>query len=642
MYPVSEAYKNAIAQNERNVRITGTITLKDSSIINISDEDILQGSLYFSEQCVAGEDIEIGNVYASELGLSLTSPPENPYSLDGARIILNFGIETSEGVWEYVPLGYFYVTEIERKQTTVNLKALDGLIFFDVDLSGVLTAGTPYALIQSCCTKAGVTLATSSGEFAAFANGLSAFTIPDESKIETCRDLIMWVCQLTGTFARMNRMGQLEIIPITMGPSVKTISKPERFTSDVSDFEVKVTKVAMKVGEEEYSSGTEGMTMKLEENPLLAGKSEAEINAALTEILDQVTLAEYTPYNLTCAGDPAIQAGDWVTLKDTGTLTGGDIVSIVTHHSWHYRGPHEIRAAGKSGLLRGVQAQQQKTVSSIRAIAKAAQDLAQAANQSTQLIKDAIGGHVLIRREPGGTNEILIMDNPDPEQAVKIWRWNMGGLGYSDNVVGADNPDREYTVAMTMDGAINADFVKTGKLIADVVHIGAGTTFDYGYDPSEKADRSDHDELSSIVSEHSSLLTVFSDEILLKADRTEVDELNQTVQQHSAQISTVADQVSIEVSRLEGEIGATSDELTMVKSHFDFTADGLRIRKPGSPMQVSISNEQIGLIDSGQLVAYINGQEMNITKAKVLQSLLVGTHVIEKYGDEITLIRWVG
>lgn len=62
----------------------------------------------------------------------------------------------------------------------------------------------------------------------------------------------------------------------------------------------------------------------------------------------------------------------------------------------------------------------------------------------------------------------------------------MGGLGYSDNVTGADNPDRDYDVAMTMDGAINANFVKTGKLIADVVQIGAGTTFATGYDPSEK------------------------------------------------------------------------------------------------------------------------------------------------------------
>jgi len=33
---------------------------------------------------------------------------------------------------------------------------------------------------------------------------------------------------------------------------------------------------------------------------------------------------------------------------------------------------------------------------------------------------------------------------------------------------------------MTMDGAINADFVRTGKLIADVVQIGPETTFAQG------------------------------------------------------------------------------------------------------------------------------------------------------------------
>lgn len=133
-----------------------------------------------------------------------------------------------------------------------------------------------------------------------------------------------------------------------------------------------------------------------------------------------------------------------------------------------------------------------------------------------------------------------------------------------------------------------------------------------------------------------------AEQITLRATKEEVDEVRNELTQQATQITTTAEQLSIEVSRLEGEIGATSDELTMVKSHFDFTADGLRIRKPGSPMQVSISNEQIGLIDSGRLVAYINGQEMNITRAKVLQSLLVGTHVIEKYSDEITLIGWVG
>jgi len=487
MYPTSAAYKTAITKNVRDVKITGTITLKDATTINISDADVMQGSLYFTEQCVSGEDIEVGNVYVSEMGLTLTSPPANPYSLDGARVALEFGIDVSEdgsGLWEYVPLGYYYVSDIQRKHTAVNLKALDGMVLFDVDISaGVSTTETLRGFVVYCCMMTGVTLATSIAELDTLANATTEFTLPAESKVKTYRDLLMWACQIMGAFARMNREGQLEIIPVTSRGSVKTINKAERFTSDVSDFVIKITKVAMRIGEQEYYRGVDGMAMMLEENPLMAGMGEAQINAVLNNILAQVTLAEYVPFNVDFAGDPALQPGDYVTLKDTGVLGGGDVLSFVTHSSWKYRGGHNIVGAGRSGYLRGVQLQQEKAVSSILSIARAAQDVALAANQSTQLIKDAIGGHVLIRQAPNETNEILIMDHPDPEQATKIWRWNMGGLGYSDNVTGADNLDREYEVAMTMDGAINADFVKTGKLDTSVVQIGPETTFAGGYDP---------------------------------------------------------------------------------------------------------------------------------------------------------------
>lgn len=483
MYPVSAAYKTAIRQNTRDVCISGTITLKDTTVINISDEDIVQGSLYFTEQCVSGEDIEIGNVYASEMGLSLSSPPENPYSLDGARIIINFGINTGSS-YEYVPLGYFYVTEIERKATVVNLKALDGMILFDVDISGVQTSGTPYEIVSSCCAKAGITLATDLTTFNTFANAGTTFVLPEESNISTCRDLLMWACQLTGTFARMNRMGHLEVVPVTARASAREIVKADRFLSDVSDFFIKVAKVTMKVGETEYSQGTDGMTMALEENPFLIGREDAGINAALGNILNQVTMAEYTPSNVDFPGDPSLQAGDYVTLTDTGTIGGGDVVSIITHHTWRYRGKHNLKAAGKSDLIQGVQSQQSKAVSTIVAVARAAQEIAKAANQSTQLINDAIGGHVLIRQNPDETNEILIMDSADPDQAVKIWRWNMGGLGYSNNCVGADNPARQYEVAMTMDGAINANFIKTGKIAAQYITVGPESVFAEGYDPT--------------------------------------------------------------------------------------------------------------------------------------------------------------
>ena len=53
---------------------------------------------------------------------------------------------------------------------------------------------------------------------------------------------------------------------------------------------------------------------------------------------------------------------------------------------------------------------------------------------------------MLIRREPSGTNEILIMDNPDPELCDKKYGGgDMGGLGYlAIIVVGAANLAREY------------------------------------------------------------------------------------------------------------------------------------------------------------------------------------------------------
>ncbi len=502
MYPTTGAYKTAITQNIRNVRITGSITLKDSTVINISDEDIVQGSLYVSEQAVSGEDIEVGNVYASEMGLSLSIPLANPYSLDGARILLHFGIDVSNdgsGLWETVPLGYFYVTEIERKARYVKLTALDGMLLFDVPC-GEPGPSTPRNLVVYACTVAGVTLGTSIAEIDTLANATTLLATPDVTKIKTCRDLLMWACQLMGAFARMDRSGQLEIVPIAARASAKAITKGERFSSDVSDFAVKVTKVSMQVGEQEYSRGTEGMTMLLEENPLILGMDETQINAVLDNLLAQVTRAIYVPVNVNFIGDPAIQAGDYVTIRDAGILDKeidtyflsesmpfvietSIVASIVTHSTWHYRGSHNIKGVGKHGLVRGVQNQQIKAVSSIVAIARAAQDLALSANQSTQLIKDAIGGHVLIRQSPDETNEILIMDHPDPTQAVKIWRWNMGGLGYSDNCVGADNPAREYDIAMTMDGAINANFIKTGQLDAGVVRIGPESYFAPGYDP---------------------------------------------------------------------------------------------------------------------------------------------------------------
>lgn len=393
MYPVSQDYIDAIYNNdERNTKIEGTVILKDNSAINVTSEHIIPGSLYISEQCFSGDDIDIGSVYASEIGFSLLTDITNPYALNGARIQLDFGIDTTgELNFEYVPLGYYYVTDIERKTRSVNIKGLDGMVLFDrEDLIGVLRTGTPRELIDSICTKVGVLLYTDVSTFATFPNAPTVFILPEDSKVETCRDYLMWVCQLIGCFARMNRMGHLEIVPVEVRDSVITILPEHRMSSNVSDFYTKVTRLSMKIGETEYSRGDDtGGSMNLEENPLLIEEGESKINTVLANILP--SLAEYTPFNADLYGDPALQAGDFIDIKVDRNIDlypnadeNGIVKSLISHHTWRYRGTHNIKAAGKSDVLKNVSSQDKKSTAQASAQAQQASRIADAAQRAAE------------------------------------------------------------------------------------------------------------------------------------------------------------------------------------------------------------------------------------------------------------------
>lgn len=97
---------------------------------------------------------------------------------------------------------------------------------------------------------------------------------------------------------------------------------------------------------------------------------------------------------------------------------------------------------------------QAKAVADYPALWKSAIEVA------TQMITGNAGGNVVLHEGPDGKPfELLIMDDPDITQATKVWRWTLGGLGYSTN--GYAGP---YELAITADGRINADFILAGKI----------------------------------------------------------------------------------------------------------------------------------------------------------------------------------
>lgn len=99
------------------------------------------------------------------------------------------------------------------------------------------------------------------------------------------------------------------------------------------------------------------------------------------------------------------------------------------------------------------------------------QQIAEALSDS---ILNAVGGCVrlLDNNNDGMPDELYIADNPDPAQAVKVWRYNYQGWAASTN--GYNGP---YTMGATLDDGLLATFVTAAHLIAGTIQSADGTSF---------------------------------------------------------------------------------------------------------------------------------------------------------------------
>ncbi|WP_300696967.1 phage tail spike protein [uncultured Clostridium sp.] len=83
--------------------------------------------------------------------------------------------------------------------------------------------------------------------------------------------------------------------------------------------------------------------------------------------------------------------------------------------------------------------------------------------EATELIEAGIKDSYVVARK----NEILIMDSPQVESSINVIRMNKNGLAFSQT--GYNGP---YTLAITIDGKINASCITTGELNAVLIKTG--------------------------------------------------------------------------------------------------------------------------------------------------------------------------
>lgn len=369
MYNVSDTYRELIKAPVRYTGISGAARLRDGTIIHLTDDNIAAGSLSITQKMNGRGDFRPGGVYSGELSCSLKGFAGKTSDLDGAAIRLAFILyhdsDMQAAKSETVPLGRFYVdgSSIKRRNDTVTLSAFDGMALFDVEATE--RSGTLYELVCGACSAAGVSLGMTQAEFEALPNAVQTAKI-NTARIQTERDLLMYVGMMTASFARISRSNELEFVPLTCERNdggvivpVREIAGNIRFNTDFSDDTTCIAKLfTRRNGAAVYSTseisagGSEKLAaMELNENPLLAELSDDVVAGVLNNELWQMYKCLNRVFDSSFTGDPALEIGDYVRLRggaidtDRGYATG-----MITSQIWRYRGQHTIKCSMPSSL----------------------------------------------------------------------------------------------------------------------------------------------------------------------------------------------------------------------------------------------------------------------------------------------------
>ena len=366
MYPVSEAFLRAVQENTRRYYWTGKITTKGGAVYPFGYEDIVKGSGYVSAQCCGSAEIELGTVYAAEMGVTLFSQIDR-YTLDGAKVELSYHLRVADGSFEEVPMGIFEVSEANRTAHCLELKAYDYMLRFEKSFNGFESVGNAWAFLELCCKACGVEMENTRAEIEGMPNGRELLSIYPENDIGTYRDVLFFVGQVLGGFFCINRRGRLELRKYGAEP-VLEVQGRHRFSSSFSDFITRYTAVSstnLRTQTAEYYGldVDDGLTMNLGVNPLLQFGLEETRRQLCGNILADLAAVNYVPFDSSTIGNPALDLGDVLTF--TGGQADGEQMTCITSFQCRIGGRQSLKCVGKNPRLAQAKSKNDKNISGL-------------------------------------------------------------------------------------------------------------------------------------------------------------------------------------------------------------------------------------------------------------------------------------
>jgi len=332
MYSVSDKFIETISKPSRYIK--SKVTIGD---IVIEGEDISNYTL--EDKLVTGEDFEIGTAIMTILDIDLINDNKkfDKYIFENKELFIEIGIELEDKTIEYVPLGYFTVDNVTKNGKLISLETSDRMAKFEKEYKTDIQF--PVKLIdiaKDICDKAGVKFKNTE-----FANSDYIVEIKPDFTDLTLRKAISYIAELAGGYSRISRNGELEIFNIENNIQNhgnylgnENISNGSYLINDLlKQNEIKITrdnyfslsnkenllitidKVVIKSSSVEVEKGDGDNSYEVVDNIFCQNP-----NALIDKLYEQISKIAYIPFTLTWQGNPSLDLGDPLTIRNNASI----------------------------------------------------------------------------------------------------------------------------------------------------------------------------------------------------------------------------------------------------------------------------------------------------------------------------------
>jgi len=523
MINTSLEYRQRIRGNGRVISPIANITFMDGRALDLVKSDFMESGLSISDGTCEPNKFEIGTATINQAKLRLNNfkGKFDTYDFDGAIIRPSIGLQLSTNT-EYLPKGVFTATEPRARGSVISLTAYDNMEKFDrVDrpFSGVSYSigNTMLQLLQAICNYCDVVLATTS-----FRNSTMIVERLLDAETLTCGDVISYIAQLSGNFARCNVNGALELkwynisvfdneLNLDGGTFDETTESTYQSgdNADGGDFsfsettnydggnftdldnfhhfyslgacsigtdDVVITGIQVKAmgTDENYGEtvlfGTEGYILSIEDNPLII---EGKASLVASSIGAAIVGMRFRTCDITTLSDPSIEAGDIAYLTDRKSNT---YPILVTNTTFKIGNRQSVSCDAESPMKRSAKrfgAETKAIVELRNNFTKQLSTYELAQRAFGDLVLHSMGVYPTSVKQPNGSTIEYSHDMPLLSESMKVWRQSAGVFSVCNDYKTQTNLGLEPTWrGMDADGNIVAAILTAIGINCEWLNVG--------------------------------------------------------------------------------------------------------------------------------------------------------------------------